>query len=91
MTQGFREPAESWVHHNFWRLRASQTTAMAPQTIITHPTQRTAEKRDRGERKTRAAGGPQDSAHYRCACGHHFAGSVSTHVACPRCGTDQAW
>ena len=66
-------------------------TGMAPHTIISTPTQRTAEKRDRGERKTRAAGGPQDSALYRCSCGHAFAGNVSTHVACPRCGTDQAW
>ena len=34
---------------------------------------------------------PQDSAVYRCACGHEFACNVSTHVACPRCGTEQAW
>jgi hypothetical protein len=69
---------------------------MAPQTAITEPHPRAAERRDagvrdRGERKTRDAGGPQDSALYRCACGHQFAGNVSTHVACPRCGTDQAW
>lgn len=53
--------------------------------------QREIERRDRGERKTRAAGGPQDTAFYRCACGHGFAGRVTTHVACPRCGSDQAW
>ena len=65
---------------------------MAPQTNTNPPQQRqTAPVRDRGERKTRAAGGSQDSAHYRFSCGHSFSGSVSTHVACPRCGTDQAW
>ena len=67
---------------------------MAPTTLTHTPktTARTAEPRvARNERRTRAAGGPQDRAFYRCACGHRFAGSVSTHVACPRCGTDQAW
>ena len=65
---------------------------MAPQTITHHPKKRRSSvRRDRGERRTRAAGGPQDSALYRCACGHSFSGNVSTHVACPRCGTDQSW
>ncbi len=45
----------------------------------------------RGEQRVREAGGPQDSALYPCDCGHVFAGDVSTHVACPRCGTEQAW
>jgi rubrerythrin len=45
----------------------------------------------RGEARTRAAGGPQDHAYYACHCGFVFAGAVSTHVACPQCGTDQAW
>lgn len=63
---------------------------MAPST--THKTeQRLTQRSVRGERRTRAAGGPQDRAHYRCGCGHAFAGKVTTHVACPRCGTDQAW
>jgi rubrerythrin len=44
-----------------------------------------------GEARTRAAGGPQDHAYYACHCGFVFAGAVSTHVACPQCGTDQAW
>jgi hypothetical protein len=65
---------------------------MTPQTVTQHPQQRQAPAvRNRGERATRAAGGPQDSALYRCSCGHSFSGSVSTHVPCPRCGTDQAW
>jgi hypothetical protein len=64
---------------------------MSP-TPTTHKTkQRRPERSVRGERRTRAAGGPQDSALYRCACGHAFSGRVSTHVECPRCGTDQAW
>jgi hypothetical protein len=63
---------------------------MAPTTTDKHK-QRHTERPVHGERKTRAAGGPQDRALYRCSCGHSFAGSVSTHVACPRCGTDQAW
>jgi hypothetical protein len=44
-----------------------------------------------GEQRVRAAGGPQDVAHYSCECGTGFAGPVSTHVACPACGADQAW
>jgi hypothetical protein len=67
------------------------TEAMTTQTITQQPQQPESERRDRGERKTRAAGGPEDSALYRCSCGHQFAGNVSTHVACPRCGTDQDW
>ena len=45
----------------------------------------------RGEQRTREAGGPQDHALYACECGHAFADDVSTHVACPRCGVEQAW
>jgi rubrerythrin len=45
----------------------------------------------RAEQRTREAGGPQDLAVYSCECGSVFAGDVSTHVACPKCGTDQAW
>ena len=43
------------------------------------------------EQRVREAGGPQDTAFYRCACGAGFEGDVSTHVACPHCGTDQEW
>jgi hypothetical protein len=65
---------------------------MTPQTVTQHAQQRQSPlPRTRGERQARAAGGPQDSALYRCACGHSFSGDVSTHVACPRCGTDQGW
>lgn len=44
-----------------------------------------------GEDRVREAGGPQDVALYRCSCGKSFAGNVSTSVACPNCGTAQAW
>lgn len=41
--------------------------------------------------RVRNAGGPIDNASYTCACGFVFAASVSTTVACPHCGADQAW
>ena len=44
-----------------------------------------------GEDRVREAGGPQDLAFYRCACGYAFADDVSTSVACPKCGTGQSW
>jgi hypothetical protein len=43
------------------------------------------------EQRVRESGGPQDTAFYRCACGCGFEGDVSTHVACPHCGSDQEW
>jgi hypothetical protein len=55
-----------------------------------HPAPRGAEPAS-GEERTRAAGGPQDSALYACACGYAFAGDVHTHVACPKCGGEQVW
>ena len=39
----------------------------------------------------RRAGGPQDRALYRCACGHASVQAVSTTVACPACGSAQDW
>ncbi len=41
--------------------------------------------------RIRRAGGPMDNACYTCECGLVFAAPVTTTVACPRCGTDQAW
>jgi hypothetical protein len=41
--------------------------------------------------RVRSAGGPIDNASYTCACGYVFAASVSTTVACPHCGAEQAW
>jgi len=41
--------------------------------------------------RERAAGGPEDRAAYRCACGYLFEAPVSTTVGCPHCGDTQAW
>jgi hypothetical protein len=41
--------------------------------------------------RVRAAGGPTDEALYTCDCGYIFRASVSTTVACPHCGSEQAW
>ena len=43
------------------------------------------------EVRARDAGGPLDNAHYGCGCGYQFSAAVSTSVACPHCGTVQAW
>lgn len=43
------------------------------------------------ERRLRESGGPRDRATYTCACGYVFMADVSTSVACPHCGTSQAW
>lgn len=43
------------------------------------------------EARVREAGGPEDRASYRCGCGFQFSAAVSTSVACPHCGTGQAW
>jgi hypothetical protein len=43
------------------------------------------------ERRMRDAGGPDDSATYHCTCGYIFESPVSTSVACPHCGSGQAW
>jgi len=41
--------------------------------------------------RVREAGGPIDLASYTCACGYLFRAAVSTSVACPHCGGEQAW
>lgn len=41
--------------------------------------------------RVRAAGGPVDLATYSCGCGLIFSAPVSTTVACPHCGCEQAW
>jgi rubrerythrin len=60
-----------------------------PERRSAHPVRRGAART--GEDRVRDAGGPQDLAFYRCDCGYSFSGDVSTRVACPHCGTDQAW
>lgn len=54
--------------------------APAPE-VVEHPHQRRAKR----------SGGPVDQASYSCACGMVFDAAVSTSVACPHCGTGQAW
>jgi hypothetical protein len=49
------------------------------------------EARDIAVERVRASGGPLDEASYACQCGYLFAAPVSTTVACPHCGTSQAW
>ena len=46
---------------------------------------------DPAVKRVRDAGGPDDRASYTCACGYLFSATVSTTVACPHCGADQAW
>ena len=43
------------------------------------------------ERRHRASVAPEDVAHYGCSCGFQFEAPVSTSVACPHCGSSQAW
>ena len=43
------------------------------------------------ERRLRQSGGPDDHATYACTCGYVFDAAVTTSVACPHCGTGQAW
>jgi hypothetical protein len=43
------------------------------------------------ERRHRACVSPEDSALYTCGCGFAFTAPVSTSVACPQCGSGQAW
>jgi hypothetical protein len=50
-----------------------------------------AQPRDPAVQRVREAGGPVDRASYMCACGYLFSAAVSTTVACPHCGADQAW
>lgn len=47
--------------------------------------------RDPAVERVREAGGPIDHASYTCQCGCLFSAEVSTTVACPHCGADQAW
>ena len=72
------------------RTTTRQTTPRRSDRRPAHAARRAA-ARPTAEQRVRAEGGPQDSAHYRCGCGCSFAGAVSTHVACPRCGADQDW
>jgi DNA-directed RNA polymerase subunit RPC12/RpoP len=43
------------------------------------------------ERRHRECVTCEDHALYSCSCGFQFTAPVSTSVACPHCGTAQAW
>lgn len=45
----------------------------------------------KASKRARESGGPEDRAFYTCSCGYAFEADVSTSVACPHCGTAQAW
>ena len=53
------------------------------------PAPRTVQSAERAD--ARRGGGPQDRALYSCVCGFVFTAPVTTSVACPHCGTEQAW
>jgi hypothetical protein len=66
--------------------RRSTREPAPPRQPATPATREGAERRD-----ARRGGGPQDIAFYVCGCGYAFTAPVSTSVACPHCGADQAW
>ena len=43
------------------------------------------------ERRHRESVACEDTAHYSCSCGFQFQAPVTTSVACPHCGSGQAW
>jgi hypothetical protein len=43
------------------------------------------------ERRHRESVTSEDTAHYSCSCGFQFQAPVTTSVACPHCGSGQAW
>jgi hypothetical protein len=43
------------------------------------------------ERRHRECVACEDNALYSCSCGFQFTAPVTTSVACPHCGTAQAW
>lgn len=71
------------------RTATSQTKSRRAVRRPSHVAPRTASRSP--EQRVRDEGGPQDLALYRCGCGCAFDDAVSTQVACPHCGTDQAW
>jgi hypothetical protein len=62
--------------------------------VIGRPVEEEPERADPhllAERRHRASVKPEDVATYHCACGFVFQADVSTSVACPHCGSGQAW
>jgi hypothetical protein len=77
-----RQPRTERRPHVFGRPEpetpAEPTTQIAPEA---HP----------AERRHRESVASEDTAHYACSCGFQFQAPVTTSVACPHCGTAQAW
>jgi hypothetical protein len=73
------------------RHRPKRHAAIAHRRVVAKPTTPAPQPRDIAVERVRAAGGPLDQASYACECGYLFAAPVSTTVACPHCGTPQAW
>jgi hypothetical protein len=75
--------------------RSARRRRQAPQAVTARPAKPELSVPARGcdpdVRRAREAGGPIDLASYVCGCGCLFDASVSTSVACPHCGADQAW
>lgn len=74
-----RRPAPERRPHQALPSREAPAQAPAPAPPVTD------------EGRVRASGGPDDQASYSCSCGYVFEAHVSTSVACPHCGTGQAW
>jgi hypothetical protein len=70
--------------------RPHRTTPPRPAEAATPPAAPQAEGLS-AETRLRASGGPDDHASYQCSCGFVFDADVTTSVACPHCGTSQAW
>ena len=74
--------------------RGSVLRREAPVTEVTEPEAQPAAGGEDDlfdERRLRASGGPNDRAQYTCGCGFVWEADVSASVACPHCGTSQAW
>jgi hypothetical protein len=59
--------------------------------VAARPAEIAVQPNDVAAQRVREAGGPTDLAAYSCQCGYLFQAAVSTTVACPHCGTSQAW
>lgn len=63
------------------RRHAVERPVVTPPPVDEHP----------AERRHRACVAPEDTALYTCGCGFAFQAPVTTSVACPQCGSGQAW
>lgn len=73
------------------RLRRGDTITARDERTSPAQTNAAPEEPDTPVGRAQAAGGPVDQATYVCSCGLMFSAPVSTTVACPHCGAEQAW